>query len=165
LKRTPRAKATNAPIAKINGGARIVNELMLNRGRELVVNRLFVVLTLGVVAVLVPWTQRSASASPHSEQAKKLASLATNWQTSGYIEIVLSSYGVVIASETVQRKLGGSAMLVKAMHSSRPSGGRDSVAPNPVAIVSCDKEVNVFHWHLTMPPEQASTRSVRRQEF
>jgi hypothetical protein len=138
---------------------------MFNRGREPVVNRLVVVLTLCVVAVLVPWTQRSASASPHPDQANELASLAANWQTSGYIEIVPGISGVFTGTKSVDSRLGGLVLRVKAMLGSRLPGGQEALALNAGTIVSCDKEANVFHWRLTMPPEQANARSNRRPEF
>lgn len=126
-------------------------------------NRFLVILILGmVVAGLVSSTLQPASASWQAEPTKEFDSLVERWRGSGNIEIVPVQHRAFAKTGSFQGELARLIMLVERMGSRRLPSGQDAVRHNVPATVSYDEEVRVFHWRLTLPPDQGSSISTRK---
>ena len=118
----------------------------------------FLILCMAVTRLLSR-TLPPASPASLAQQVKKVDSIVGKWQRSVHLEIV-SVDRALADSGSIRSELGGFGEVVKA-NSNNVSNGQAGFRQSERSIVSCDHEASVFHWHLTIAPDQGFTRSAR----
>ncbi len=119
----------------------------------------FLILCLAVTRLLSRTLPPSSPASL-AQQMKKVDSLVGKWQRSGHVEIV-SVHRALSETESVRSELSGFGELVQVNRSKHLSIEDAGLPQSERSIVSCDHEASVFHWHLTIAPDQDFTGSAR----
>jgi len=117
----------------------------------------FLILCMAVTRLLSSTLPPSSPVSL-TQQMKKVDFLVGKWQRSVHVEIV-SVDRALTETESVRSELGGFGELVKV--NSNLSNGQAGLTQSERSIVSCDHEANVFHWRLTIAPDQGFIRSAR----
>ena len=102
-------------------------------------------LSLLLMIWCAPLLAQSANPSATSEM-KKLDFLVGQWQGEGWIMLGPGQRHAFRQTEDVQRKVGGTVLLIEGLGKSMDSSNAGAVVHNAFAVVSYDKEAKVFRW-------------------
>ena len=98
-----------------------------------------------LVICCAPLLAQSANPSVASEM-KKLDFIVGQWQGEGWIMLGPGQRYAFRQTENVQRKVGGTVLLIEGLGKSMDSSNAGAVVHNAFAVVSYDKEAKVFRW-------------------
>jgi hypothetical protein len=90
-------------------------------------------------------------ANPLAAEMKKLDFLVGEWKGQGWIEMVPGQRRTFRGEETVQRKLGGTALLIEGVHKGKPDGKDEEViVHNALGVISYDERAKLYHFRSNL---------------
>lgn len=99
--------------------------------------------------LLMVWCAPSLAQSAHPSvtgEMKKLDFLVGQWQGEGWIMLGPNQRHTFRQTENVQRKVGGTVLLIEGLGKSMDTSNAGAIVHNAFAVLSYDKDAKVFRW-------------------